>query len=62
MTENYYSSWGQSELIEKLVNSDSFAKEVANYFNNKPMLLEEEEYLLEKARKLSGLKVGISNK
>jgi hypothetical protein len=52
-----YRSWGTSELIEKCENAELFAREIAEYLNSKEVLSDNEIYLLEKARKLGGLKI-----
>jgi hypothetical protein len=44
---------------EKLENCVFFAREVAEHFQSMGVLTEQEEYLLEKARKLSGKKLEI---
>jgi hypothetical protein len=49
-----------SDVLDLIYVRDSaklFAKEVAEYLNTMEVLTEEEEYLLEKARKLGGLKI-----
>ena len=51
-----YNCWGVSELVEKCENSELFARECAEYWTDKGILNEVEIYLLEKARKLGGLK------
>ena len=52
-----YESWGVSELIEKLENSDTFASEITKYFSEKKTLTKTDIYLQERARKLSGDKI-----
>jgi len=52
-----YKCWGTSELIEKCENSEQFARECAEYWEDRGILNEVEIYLLEKARKLGGLKI-----
>jgi len=52
-----YTIWGNSELIEKCENAESFAEEVAHYLATKKELTIDERYLEEKARKLAGLKI-----
>jgi hypothetical protein len=51
-----YRCWGTSELIEKCENAELFAKEIAEYWEDKGILNDVEIYLLEKARKLAGMK------
>jgi len=66
MNKTDYTSWGDSELIEKCQNAEVFAREIAEYFeyveslNVGEGLSENEVYLLEKARKLGGLKIKLS--
>jgi len=47
-----YTCWGVSELIEKCEIAENFAKEIAEYLNGMQVLTEQEEYLLEQAKKL----------
>ena len=51
-----YKCWGTSELIEKCENAEVFAKEVAEFLRRQDIDTDYEIYLLEKARKLGGLK------
>jgi hypothetical protein len=52
-----YTSWGTNELIEKCQNAEVFAKEVAEFLQRLDIgRTDYEFYLLEKARKLGGLK------